>query len=97
MTEDALPVDLKTLLSDRLSELKPVCLELIDDSARHASHAGAMSGGGHYRLRIVSAAFSGKSTLIRHRLIYDALGELMRSRIHALSIQSLTPEEAQRT
>ncbi|MBK7423691.1 MAG: BolA family transcriptional regulator [Propionivibrio sp.] len=75
----------------------PLRLELIDDSALHAGHAGARSGGGHYRLLVVSAEFSGQSTLARHRLIYNALGELMRSKIHALSIQSLTPEEAQRT
>lgn len=84
----------EVVLRERLARLKPISLELIDDSARHAGHAGARSGGGHYLLRIVSEEFAGKSTLIRHRMIYDALGELMRSRIHALSIQSLTPEEA---
>ena len=87
--------DFESVLRERLVGLKPLRLELIDDSAKHAGHAGARSGGGHYRLLIVSAEFSGKSTLIRHRMIYDALGELMRSKIHALSIQSLTPEEAQ--
>lgn len=87
--------DFKALLRERLAGLNPLRLEVIDDSARHAGHAGARSGGGHYRLLIVSAEFSGKSTLRRHRMIYDALGELMRSRIHALSIQSLTPEETQ--
>jgi BolA protein len=85
----------ESALRQQLAVLKPVQLELIDDSAQHAGHAGARSGGGHYRLLIVSAEFSGKSTLARHRLIYDALGELMRSKIHALSIQSLTPEEVQ--
>ena len=87
--------DFESILRERLAGLNPLDLELIDDSAKHAGHAGARSGGGHYRLLIVSAKFSGKSTLIRHRMIYDALGELMRSKIHALSIQSLTPEEAQ--
>ncbi len=86
--------DFEALLRERLAGLNPLRLEVIDDSARHAGHAGARSGGGHYRLLIVTAEFSGKSTLRRHRMIYDALGELMRSRIHALSIQSLTPEEA---
>jgi len=85
----------ETILRERLAKLNPLRLELTDDSAKHAGHAGARSGGGHYRLFIVSAEFLGKSTLIRHRMIYDALGELMRSKIHALSIQSLTPEEAQ--
>jgi len=87
--------DFESILRERLAGLNPLRLQLIDDSAKHAGHAGARSGGGHYRLLIVSAEFSGKSTLFRHRMIYDALGELMRSKIHALSIQSLTPEEAQ--
>ena len=85
--------DIESILRERLSGLKPLRLELIDDSAKHAGHAGARSGGGHYRLLIVSAEFSGKSTLARHRLVYDALDELMRSKIHALSIQSLAPDE----
>ena len=85
--------DIEPILRERLFGLKPLRLELIDDSAKHAGHAGAMSGGGHYRLLIVSAEFSGKSTLARHRLVYDALDELMRSKIHALSIQSLAPDE----
>ena len=80
-------------LHERLAGLKPLRLELIDDSAKHASHEGATSGGGHYRLLIISAEFSGKSTLLRHRLVYDSLGELMRSKIHALSIQAFAPDE----
>ncbi len=87
------PEDVEHLLRQRLEFLHPVAFELIDDSAHHAGHAGAR-GGGHYRLRIVSAAFAGHSKIARHRLIYGALDELMRSRIHALSIESLTPEEA---
>ena len=85
--------DIEALLRERLAFLEPLRLEVIDDSALHAGHAGAREGG-HYRLLIVSPLFSGKTTLQRHRIIYDALGELMRSRIHALSIRSLTPEEA---
>jgi len=77
-----------------LAGLNPSRLEVIDDSAKHAGHAGARSGGGHYRLLVVSAEFAGKSTIARHRLIYAALDELMRSKIHALSIQSLAPDEA---
>jgi BolA protein len=84
----------EAVLRERLAALDPLHLRIIDDSAAHAGHAGARSGGGHYRLLIVSSVFSGKSTLARHRLIYDALGELMRSKIHALSIQAMTPEEA---
>lgn len=83
----------EAILRERLAGLNPVTLRIIDDSAAHAGHAGARSGGGHYRLFIVSSAFAGKPTLARHRLIYDALGELMRSKIHALSIQAMTPEE----
>ena len=85
--------DIEALLRERLAFLEPLRFEVIDDSALHAGHAGAREGG-HYRLLIVSSRFAGKTTLQRHRLIYDALGELMRSRIHALSIRSLTPEEA---
>lgn len=83
----------ENLLRERLSPLQPTRIELIDDSALHAGHAGAKSGGGHYRLSITSNAFAGKSTLARHRLVYDALGDLMQQRIHALSIKSSTPEE----
>ncbi len=83
----------ENLLRERLSPLQPTCIELIDDSALHAGHAGAKNGGGHYRLSIISNAFAGKSTLARHRLVYDALGDLMQQRIHALSIKSSTPEE----
>ena len=85
--------DIEALLRERLAFLEPLRLEVIDDSALHAGHAGAREGG-HFRLLIVSPRFAGKTTLQRHRIIYDALGELMRSRIHALSIRSLTPEEA---
>lgn len=85
--------NVEALLRERLAVLSPLRLEVIDDSALHAGHAGAREGG-HYRLLIVSREFAGKTTLQRHRLIHDALGELMRSRIHALSIRSLTPDEA---
>ncbi|GLT21450.1 MULTISPECIES: BolA family transcriptional regulator [Zoogloea] len=80
-------------IRQRLAVLAPVKVELIDDSALHAGHAGARSGGGHYRLSIVSAAFAGKNTVSRHRMIYDALGDMMRKEIHALAIQAETPED----
>ena len=89
----AVATDFEALLRERLAPLIPSRVELIDDSALHAGHEGAKSGGGHYRLLIVSGVFAGKSTVTRHRLVYDALGELMRQKIHALSIKSLTPEE----
>jgi BolA family transcriptional regulator, general stress-responsive regulator len=78
----------------RLAALSPSHLELLDESAKHAGHAGARPGGNtHWKLTIVSAAFSGASTLARHRMIYDALGELMQEPIHALSISAKTPAE----
>lgn len=86
--------DFETLLRNRLASLDPIRVELIDDSALHAGHEGAKSGGGHYRLLVVSTAFTGKSTLARHRLVYNAIGDLMHQRIHALSIKSLAPDEA---
>lgn len=85
--------DVETLMGERLAALAPSRLEIVDESARHAGHPGARQGG-HYRLLIVSAQFSGKTTLQRHRLVHDTLGELMRSKIHALSIRSLAPDEA---
>ena len=74
--------------------LAPLRLEIEDESAKHAGHAGARDGGGHYDVTIVSSQFAGKSLLQRHRLVYDALGEAMRKDIHALSIHALTPDEA---
>lgn len=76
----------------RLSVLQPLELELADDSHLHAGHAGA-GGGGHYRLKIVSAGFVGKTTVARHRMIYSALGEMMRHDIHALNITACAPED----
>ncbi len=80
-------------IHQRLDVLAPQQIAVIDESHLHAGHAGARSGGGHYRLSIVSAAFDGKNTVSRHRLIYDALGDMMRQDIHALAIQARTPEE----
>ena len=76
-----------------LAALDPVSIEIIDDSAKHAGHAGARSGGGHFRLQIVSPRFAGLRTMERHRLVYDALGPLMKREIHALSITAKTPDE----
>ena len=70
----------------------PLRLEIVDDSHRHAGHAGALEGG-HYDVTIVAPAFSGKSTMARHRLVYDAAGDLMRKGIHALSICARAPDE----
>ena len=80
-------------LRERLAALQPLEIEIEDESHRHAGHAGALGGGGHYKLRIVSAAFAGKGTVARHRLVYEAAGDLMRGPVHALAIRALTPEE----
>jgi BolA protein len=74
--------------------LAPLALEIRDDSHRHAGHAGARGGQGHYGVDIVSAAFAGKPPLARHRLVYAALGELMQTDIHALAIRARAPDEA---
>lgn len=80
-------------IRDRLQALTPVELNIEDDSALHAGHAGAASGGGHYRIQIVAEAFAGLSRLARHRRIYALLDDMMRSEIHALSIDARTPDE----
>ena len=68
-------------------------LELEDESHLHAGHAGAQTGRGHFRLRIVSSAFAATAPLARHRAVYAALGEMMQTDIHALSIRALAPSE----
>ncbi len=76
------------------SGLQPLSLELEDESHLHAGHAGARDGRGHYRVRVVSDVFAGQPPLARHRIVYGALGTLMQSDIHALSIQAMTGAEA---
>jgi len=73
--------------------LSPTELDIEDESHRHAGHAGARDGRGHFRVRIVSAAFAGKPPLARHRAVYAALGDYMQTDIHALAIDARTPEE----
>ena len=72
----------------------PQVLEVVDDSARHAGHAGARDGRGHFNVDIVSDAFAGLSPIARHRAVYAALGDMMTTDIHALSIRARTPGEA---
>ena len=72
--------------------LAPRLLEIVDDSARHAAHPGARSGG-HYRVTLVAEAFRGHSQLERHRLVYAAVAPLMNAGVHALNISARTPEE----
>jgi BolA family transcriptional regulator, general stress-responsive regulator len=81
------------LIRERLAALKPVTVDLRDESAQHAGHAGAASGGGHWQLTIVSEAFRGKNAVARHRMIYEALGDLMKRDIHALKIEAFAPEQ----
>jgi len=81
---------------DRIREalqqaLDPELLEVKDDSHRHAGHEGARYGRGHFKVHVVSAAFEGKLPLARHRAVYAALGTMMETDIHALSIRAETP------
>jgi BolA protein len=73
--------------------LDPVHLTVEDESARHAGHAGAAGGGGHFRVVIVSAAFRGQNQIARQRAVYALVGDAMRTTIHALALRTLTPEE----
>lgn len=82
-------------LRTRLQEaLAPTQLEIEDESQAHAGHPGARAGGGHYRVTLVSERFAGLSRLARHRLVYDALRDLMQRDVHALSLSLVTPDEA---
>jgi BolA protein len=85
-----------TEMLERLgSALSPARIELIDDSEQHRGHGGYNPAGeSHFTLRIESAAFAGKSRVERQRMIYTALGDLMESRVHALSIRATAPGES---
>jgi BolA protein len=88
-------------VSDRIDAIRarlaatfsPLDCQLDDESALHAGHAGAASGGGHYRLRLVSGLFEGQNRVQRHRLVYDCLHDMMHTEIHALAIIALAPSE----
>ncbi len=93
-------------MSDRVEKIRsvlqaaltPVRLDIGDDSAAHAGHAGAVqSGGGHFSAFIVAEAFAGKTLVQRHQMVYRALGEMMHTDIHALIIKALTPTESTST
>ena len=85
-------------IRSRLASLDPLALDLIDESAQHAGHAGAQPGGEtHWRLAIVSPRFAGQPVVARHRMVYQALGELMHNPIHALAITARSPEELKGT
>ncbi len=76
----------------RLQSLAPSTMNIDDESAMHAGHAGN-KGGGHFKLTMTSSHFCGKSQIMRHRLIYQILADLIPSKIHALSIHALAPDE----
>ena len=80
-------------IREKLIVLGPETLQIEDESALHAGHEGAKGGGGHYRITVVSAHFAGKPLQARHRMVYQALQDLMHSDIHALAIQAYAPGE----
>jgi BolA protein len=82
---------IRMLLDQRFS---PAELEVVDESHLHSGHAGARSGKGHFRIRIVADAFAGQAPVKRHRMIYEALADLMVTDIHALSIEAFAPGDA---
>jgi BolA family transcriptional regulator, general stress-responsive regulator len=79
-------------IKTRLASLEPISIEIQDDSALHAGHAGN-GGGGHFTLKVVSSHFSQKSQIMRHRLIYQALFDLIPKQIHAISILAISPSD----
>lgn len=102
MTEALTEADIPRLNPQRVERIRdllalalmPQALTVTDDSHKHAGHAGARDGQGHFGVDIVSSAFAGKLPLARHRLVYAALGDMMQTDIHALSIRARTPDEA---
>lgn len=102
MSEDWTEADIPRLNPARVERIRqllvdalaPESIDVTDDSHKHAGHAGARGGQGHFRVDIVGSAFAGLLPLARHRLVYAALGEMMQTDIHALSIRARTPDEA---
>ncbi len=85
--------DRLTLIRNSLTQaLHPILLTINDDSHLHVGHSGAQ-GGGHFSIQITSLAFEGKTSVQRHQMIYEALGDLMKTDIHAISIMARTPYE----
>lgn len=91
MRREDRPAAVRAALEDALA---PERLEVLDESHKHVGHEGARDGRGHFAVTVVSAGFAGKLPLARHRMVYAALGDMMQTDIHALSIKALTPEEA---
>lgn len=80
-------------IEQALAVLQPITIEIRDDSAKHAGHAGARDGRGHFSVRIVSAQFEGLSPIKRHQAVYKALADLLQTDIHALAIEARTLSE----
>jgi len=89
---EAPSVPLQTLIRTALADLQAQALDIIDESAAHAGHAGARSGA-HFRVRMISPAFAGQARVQRHRMIYERLATLMQGRIHALALELHAPGE----
>lgn len=85
--------DVRTTLESRLATLSPTALEIRDDSARHAGHAGAATGAGHFSVMIVSEHFLGLTRLARHRAVLKRVGDLIPDPVHALAIEAYAPDE----
>lgn len=85
-------MNLTETIRTRLATLEPICLEIQDDSATHAGHKGN-GGGGHFTVIMLSSHFSQKSQIMRHRLIYQALSDLIPQQIHAISIVAISPTD----
>jgi BolA family transcriptional regulator, general stress-responsive regulator len=86
-------VNLGAEIHARLASLEPESIDLVDESGEHVGHEGSRNGGSHFNLVIVSPRFTGKTTIARHRMVYDALGDLMQREVHALAIRALAPDE----
>ena len=83
-------IEIRTRLE---AEFTPVTLQVDDEGHMHVGHEGAKSGLGHFRVLVVSDKFQGQSPIKRHRLVYQAMGEMMQTDIHALAIEAFTPDE----
>jgi BolA family transcriptional regulator, general stress-responsive regulator len=86
-------VSVADTLQARLAELHPSMLDIQDDSAQHAGHAGSEAGGRHFSVTIVSEHFLGLSRLARHRAVLDRVGDLIPHPVHALAIRAYAPDE----
>ena len=88
---DSTGEEIKKILAAKLNASH---IRLVDDSAKHAGHAGVQqSGGGHFKVTVVAKIFVGKPLAARHRIVYEALKDLLGTKIHALTLKALTPEE----